>query len=128
MKVLSHSSCRTRAIFEYLCHLHSYVWQKSHASNLFVSCQDHWTAMFASYQDHWTATCLFATKTTGWQFLLLLLFQLESRRSAALRLRHIERVQSAQFYAPTKASIKEFRLYPVFILRLFVLGKGVGHY
>ena len=40
---------------------------------------------------------------------------------------HMENAQSAQFYAPTKASIKEFRLYPVLILRLFVLGKGVGH-
>ena len=42
-------------------------------------------------------------------------------------LRHMERAQSAQFYAPTKASMKEFRLYPIFILRLFVLGKGMGH-
>ena len=32
-------------------------------------------------------------------------------------LRHIERAQSAQFYASTKASIKEFWLCPVFILR-----------
>ena len=41
------------------------------------------------------------------------------------RLRHMERAQSAQFYAPTKASIKEFRPCPVFILRLFVISKGV---
>ena len=41
---------------------------------------------------------------------------------------HMEHAQSTQFYAPTKASIKEFRLYPVFILRLFVSSKGVGHY
>ena len=32
---------------------------------------------------------------------------------------HMEHAQSAQFYAPTKALIKEIRLYPVFILRLF---------
>ena len=31
-------------------------------------------------------------------------------------LRHMERAQSAKFYAPSKASIKESRLYPVFIL------------
>ena len=31
---------------------------------------------------------------------------------------HMEHAQGTQFYAPTKASIKEFRLYPVFILRL----------
>ena len=40
---------------------------------------------------------------------------------------HMEHTQSTQFYAPTKASIKEFGLYPVLILRLFVLSKGVGH-
>ena len=44
------------------------------------------------------------------------------------RLRHMERAQSAQFYAPTKASINEFRLCHVFIIRLVVLSKGVGHY
>ena len=36
------------------------------------------------------------------------------------RLRYIEGAQRAQFYAPLKASIKEFRLCPVFILHLFV--------
>ena len=30
---------------------------------------------------------------------------------------HMEHAQSTKFYAPTKASIKEFRLYPVFNLR-----------
>ena len=32
-----------------------------------------------------------------------------------------------QFYAPTLASKKEFRLCPALILRLFALSKGVGH-
>ena len=40
---------------------------------------------------------------------------------------HMEHAQNTQCYAPTKALINEFRLYPVFILRLFVLSKSVGH-
>ena len=43
-------------------------------------------------------------------------------------LRHRERAQTAQFYAPIKASIKEFWLCPAIILRLFVLSIGVGHF
>ena len=39
----------------------------------------------------------------------------------------MEHPQNTQFYAPTTAWIKELRLYLVFILRLFVLSKGVGH-
>ena len=42
-------------------------------------------------------------------------------------LMHMEHTQSAQLYAPTKASIKEFRLYPALVLRIFVLCKCVGH-
>ena len=40
---------------------------------------------------------------------------------------YMEHTQSPQFYAPTKSSKKEFGLYPILILRLFVLSKGVGH-
>ena len=40
---------------------------------------------------------------------------------------HMEHTQSPQFYAPTKASIKEFGLYPALVLRIFVLCKCVGH-
>ena len=40
---------------------------------------------------------------------------------------HMEHAQSTQFNAPTKALINKFGLYPVFILRLFVLSKSVGY-
>ena len=44
------------------------------------------------------------------------------------RIMHIKRTWHTQFFAPTEASKKEFWLYPIVILRLFVLGKSVGHY
>ena len=45
----------------------------------------------------------------------------------SLRTRHIQHPRHTEFYAPTLASKKEFGLYPVLILRLFALRKGVGH-
>ena len=41
---------------------------------------------------------------------------------------HIKRSRHTQFYAHIEALIKELWLYPVNVLRLFVLSKDVGHY
>ena len=45
----------------------------------------------------------------------------------SLHTRHIQQSGHTQFYAPTLASKEEFGLYPVLILHLFALNKGVGH-
>ena len=80
---------------------------------------------YASQTWHNNGTALIINSQTLFFYITFFGYDVGVPRS--LRTRHIQHPRDTQFYAPTLASKKEFRLFLFLILRLFALNKGVGH-